>query len=125
MARGWCGSHYKRWYKYGNPIAGCAYDKFAHNRKLPAKERILARTRRVGACLEYTGDINSNGYGRVVVAGKRSLAHRWSYETFVGCIPLGLQVNHSCDNRLCIEPKHLWAGTQSENLLDASRKGRL
>jgi len=53
------------------------------------------------------------------------LAHRYFYEKVNGLIPEGMQVLHTCDNPLCINPKHLFLGTQSDNMKDASNKKRL
>jgi hypothetical protein len=74
--------------------------------------------------------INPNGiqYGRFsyhVDGKKRTVsAHRISFRIFRGPIPAGLNVCHSCDLGLCIEPAHLFAGTQRENIADCLRKGR-
>ncbi len=52
------------------------------------------------------------------------LAHRCSFIEFKGKIPEGLLVCHSCDNRACINPDHLWVGSQKENAIDSVKKGR-
>ena len=54
----------------------------------------------------------------------RELAHRWAWSQVYGDIPLGMVIAHYCDVRLCVEPLHLWLGTQRENLADMDAKGR-
>ena len=78
-----------------------------------------------GVCWRWIGAVNSNGYGRFVDKNVHKLAHRSSYEMFVGNIPDGQNVCHTCDNRLCVNPHHLWLGTQSANIKDAVSKGRI
>jgi len=72
-------------------------------------------------CWEWTGALDSNGYGRL---GTKKV-HRISYELWIGPIPKGYFVCHHCDNIVCINPDHLFAGTNQDNIRDASRKGRL
>lgn len=77
------------------------------------------------ACWLWTGAENANGYGRFVDGSQHKLAHRVSYELFVGSIPDGMNVCHACDNRKCVNPHHLWLGPQTDNLRDAVAKGRM
>ncbi len=67
---------------------------------------------------------DSDGYGVTKFHGKHRRVHRFAYETWVGPIPDGKQINHHCDNPPCINPEHLYAGTSKENMQDAWRRGR-
>lgn len=78
-----------------------------------------------GPCWVWTAATNEKGYGAFAPSsGRRVLAHRYAYETFVGPIPDGLVVKHSCDNPPCVNPLHLSTGTQAENLAEAVARGR-
>lgn len=75
-------------------------------------------------CWEWTGNIDSNGYGRLSVGGKTTLAHRYSYYIHCGDLIDGEVVRHSCDNPPCVNPKHLIQGSQNENMQDAIQRNR-
>lgn len=80
------------------------------------------------ACQLFMGSKDRFGYGQVN-DGKRPLkAHRIVWELTYGPIPEGMQVLHNCpdgDNPSCCNPRHLWLGTQLENIEDARKKGRV
>lgn len=68
-------------------------------------------------CWLWPLQLNNSGYGYFATGGDKVLAHRVSYEMFNGPIPVGMVLDHTCSIRHCVNPSHLEAVTQRENLL--------
>lgn len=87
---------------------------------IPIDERIRRNVAVRDGCWTWMGYIGSDGYARIqwYVDGKKvsGLVHRVSYETFVGPIPAGLDLDHLCRNRACCNPEHLEPVTHQENV---------
>jgi len=88
--------------------------------------RINAQTK----CWHWMGYRLPSGYGHIVVTigpkvYRTTLAHRYAYESTYGSIPKDALVLHRCDNPSCINPAHLYVGTQVDNMQDAMLRGRI
>ena len=77
-------------------------------------------------CWNWQGTKSKNRYGYIGVTGDRvpKLVHRIAYELYIGEIPEGMCVLHHCDNPSCVNPRHLFLGTLSDNTKDCVEKGR-
>jgi hypothetical protein len=92
-------------------------------------EDVLNNYTVVGECWEWKSSLDSRGYGRVWFDGKMQLAHRVVYRLVIGPIPEGegyhgTCVCHKCDNPRCVNPAHLFLGSNADNMHDKKAKGR-
>lgn len=114
---GRCNRHYLRLLRHGDP----AVRKYVRG---SLEERLLARRiKTANGCWEYDGYHDKFGYGRMARNRRMPRVHVVSYETFVGPVPAGLQVDHLCCNKGCFNPEHLEAVTCSENVQRAYANG--
>ena len=99
-------------------------------RRKTFKERFWDRIIEQGDCLIWTGGKDKDGYGKFNIKekGRKTMhlrTHRVAYEVYVGSIPEGMLVCHTCDNPSCCNPDHLWLGFAADNNRDTREKGRI
>jgi hypothetical protein len=105
--RGYCDFHYERWRYSGDPLVG--------------REDLGTRLERFSfpepnsGCWLWTGNALPSGYGTVWADRTNRLAHRVSYKYHVGPIPAGMELDHLCRTRCCVNPAHLEPVTRAEN----------
>lgn len=91
-------------------------------------EEIIARFEskfvRTKGCWLWTASTDYDGYGYFQLNRKAEKAHRVAYSLYVGIIPMGLIVCHSCHNPSCVNPEHLYIGSYSDNAIDRRSIGR-
>lgn len=96
-----------------------------YNRRINTPNDFWRKVIKTQGCWNWAGTVlNKRGYGQFCHNGKISMAHRYSWELTNGVIRNGLNVLHRCDNRKCVNPKHLWLGTLEDNMRDMVLKGR-
>jgi len=91
-------------------------------------DQFWARVDKSGACWLWTGGTHRHGHGLVRRNRWRAFAHRYAWELLIGPIPDGMNVCHNCpggDNPRCVNPAHLFLGTQADNMRDMGRKDRV
>lgn len=128
-AKGLCQGHYQRWRITGDPEGGRRVER-GKNLLDKATRKFLRGIRKLpdGCWTCDTAYKTHRGYLHLQITEngvQHALkVHRFSYEHFVGPVPKGKLVCHKCDVRWCCNPKHLFPGTQSDNMQDMVRKGR-
>lgn len=103
--------------------------KLLQKHKKAIKTELFKRTKRAGSCRIYTGGKSPGRYGWFTFKLDEyvhftTTAHVASWMIAHNDYPAGRHVLHTCDHKLCIEPRHLWAGTHAENMADKTLKGR-
>ena len=90
-------------------------------------ERLMEHVERLSetGCWLWRGSLNPSGYGRFHYLGQTRAAHRVAYLLHNGPLEKTQLVLHQCDNKLCVNPAHLKAGTHAENMQEASTRGRM
>lgn len=92
-------------------------------RWLNAKERFWRNVEKTESCWNWIGGKRNNGYGVIFANGRDGSAHQFSYEIHRG--PIGsMHVLHKCDNKVCVNPDHLFLGTNRDNVDDKVKKNR-
>lgn len=111
--RSWCTMHYGRWYRTGK-LTRKSNDTKAYE---PVWWFVTHIEIVESGCWLWRGGRRADGYGRIGVNNRSLLAHRWSYEHFMGPIPEGLVLDHLCRVPQCTNPLHLEPVTPRENVL--------
>lgn len=91
---------------------------------IPPEIRFWKYVNKTDSCWEWIGARRRDGYGRIRVGNFFEAAHRFSWELVYGDIPSDLCVLHRCDVRFCVNPDHLFLGTNRDNIDDMVKKGR-
>ena len=86
--------------------------------------RFWSKVDKTDNCWNWTAGKNEKGYGLIKYKGKTVSTHRLSYILHYGEIPDNKCVLHSCDNRSCVRPDHLFIGTNQDNMTDMQKKNR-
>ncbi|MFH0981536.1 MAG: HNH endonuclease signature motif containing protein [Planctomycetota bacterium] len=112
--------HASRWERYGDLTRG-------RMTKRPAEERFWPKVDKTDSCWLWIGAMNLQGYGNFWIGPTETEgyvgAHRFAYTHFVGPVPEGMDLDHLCRNRACVNPAHLEPVTRRVNLRRGIRAG--
>ena len=105
---------------------------FGRYKTVPIEDRFWTKVNKegpilrhdLGSCWEWTACLNNKGYGQFGIRENVFLAHRIAWRLKYGSDPCGI-ICHKCDNPKCVRVDHMFVGSYQENLIDASRKGRM
>jgi len=125
LALGLCNKHWRRNKKFGSPVALSRHS--GSNRGLSAEDRFWMGVVKSEGCWIWKLSKDKNGYGifRGAVGDEMfTKAHRFSYALHTGDLLIGMQALHTCDNPSCVNPDHLFSGTNADNMRDKVQKGR-
>ncbi len=111
--RGWCQTHYMRWW-YSGKEPTTAVGRYGASLEDLFWRKVDKRGPR--ECWMWTGCRDGKGYGKANFKGKHVAPHRFSYELHNGPIPAGLEIDHLCRTTSCVNPAHLEAVTRAENM---------
>ena len=120
----------RRWIEFrdykraANSRSGLCFNCITHEKGKTLLERFLSKVEFTGTCWIWRGSNRGKGYGNIWANRLSKVATRVSWELFKGVIPNGLLVCHTCDNPPCVNPDHLFLGTQQDNMNDKVKKGR-
>jgi hypothetical protein len=93
-------------------------------KKIPAIDRFLLRVEKTDKCWDWAKYLNRDGYGVFCLAKAVNItAHRFSYQYYKGVIPEGMEIDHICSNRKCVNPDHLELATHLENVRRGVARG--
>lgn len=113
---GVCSGHYVRRMRHGT----LASDAPLENRCYDPEEAFSARTREDSGCVNWTGWLTPDGYGKFKTGGKSVFSHRYAWERVNGTIPEGQVIDHICHNPACVNVDHLRLATHTENMRNLS-----